>query len=68
MTGWDIKPSGVESVLSLVGLAGEDLSKSVKGYGENVEDAAPQLTRNLGLASNLQAIQKALGLHNGVRQ
>ncbi|MFF8691576.1 DUF6507 family protein [Streptomyces sp. NPDC015144] len=40
MTGWDIKPSGVESVLSLVGLAGEDLSKSVMGYGENVEDAA----------------------------
>ncbi|SFX90520.1 DUF6507 family protein [Streptomyces atratus] len=40
MTGWDIRPSGVESVLSLVGLAAEDLSKSVRGYGESVEDAA----------------------------
>ncbi|MFF9567523.1 DUF6507 family protein [Streptomyces sp. NPDC014685] len=40
MTGWDIRPSGVESILSLVGLAAEDLSKGVKGYGESVEDAA----------------------------
>ncbi|MFG3528795.1 DUF6507 family protein [Streptomyces sp. NPDC047917] len=40
MTGWDIRPSGVESVLSLVGLAADDLSKGVRGYGTNVEDAA----------------------------
>ncbi|PZT75757.1 MULTISPECIES: DUF6507 family protein [unclassified Streptomyces] len=40
MTGWDIQPGGVESILSLVGLAAEDLSKDVKGYGTSVEDAA----------------------------
>ncbi|WP_063785000.1 DUF6507 family protein [Streptomyces sp. TP-A0356] len=40
MTGWDITPSGVESILSLVGLAADDLSKDVKGYGESVQDAA----------------------------
>lgn len=40
MTGWDISPSGVESILSLVGLAADDLSKDVKGYGESVRDAA----------------------------
>ncbi|MFF4095599.1 DUF6507 family protein [Streptomyces sp. NPDC001834] len=40
MTGWDIRPGGVESVLSLVGLAAEDLSKGVKGYGESAEAAA----------------------------
>ncbi|MFD0625810.1 DUF6507 family protein [Streptomyces sanglieri] len=40
MTGWDIRPSGVESALSLVGLAAEDLSKGVRGYGKSVEDAA----------------------------
>lgn len=40
MTGWDITPSGVASVLSLVGLAADELSKDVQGYGTNVEDAA----------------------------
>lgn len=40
MTAWDIKPSGVQSILSLVGLATDDLSKGVRGYGESVEDAA----------------------------
>ncbi|MFI6687768.1 DUF6507 family protein [Streptomyces sp. NPDC050485] len=40
MTGWDITPSGVASVLSLVGLAADDLSKDIQGYGANVEDAA----------------------------
>ncbi|MCX5341813.1 DUF6507 family protein [Streptomyces atratus] len=40
MTGWDIRPSGVESILSLVGLASDDLGKDVKGYGESVESAA----------------------------
>ncbi|MFE5089802.1 hypothetical protein ACFRCI_05250 [Streptomyces sp. NPDC056638] len=30
----------MESILSLVGLAAEDLSKDVRGYGESVEDAA----------------------------
>ena len=40
MTGWDISPSGVESILSLVGLAADDLSKDVKGYGESVQEAA----------------------------
>lgn len=40
VTGWDITPSGVESILSLVGLAAEDLSKDIKGYGKSVEEAA----------------------------
>ncbi|MGW2649230.1 DUF6507 family protein [Streptomyces sp. NPDC001393] len=40
MTGWDISPSGVESILSLVGLAADDLSKDIKGYGTSVQDAA----------------------------
>ncbi|MFH7337479.1 DUF6507 family protein [Streptomyces sp. KHY 26] len=40
MTGWDISPSGVESILSLVGLAADDLSKDVKAYGTSVQDAA----------------------------
>ncbi|GAA4090084.1 DUF6507 family protein [Streptomyces sp. NPDC048491] len=40
MTGWDITPSGVASVLSLVGLAADDLSKDIKGYGESTVDAA----------------------------
>ncbi|WP_216369650.1 DUF6507 family protein [Streptomyces griseofuscus] len=40
MTGWDISPGGVESVLSLVGLAADDLGKDVKGYGTSVEEAA----------------------------
>jgi hypothetical protein len=40
VTGWDITPSGVQSILSLVGLAADDLSKDIKGYGESVEDAA----------------------------
>jgi hypothetical protein len=30
----------VESILSLVGLAADDLSKDVKGYGQSVQDAA----------------------------
>ncbi|MFC8534470.1 DUF6507 family protein [Streptomyces sp. NPDC057249] len=30
----------MESILSLVGLAAKDLSKDVRGYGRNVEDAA----------------------------
>ncbi|MEV5983999.1 DUF6507 family protein [Streptomyces sp. NPDC052051] len=40
MTKWDISPGGVESILSLVGLAADDLSKDVKGYGGSVEEAA----------------------------
>ncbi|WP_267880883.1 DUF6507 family protein [Streptomyces sp. PsTaAH-124] len=40
MTGWDVTPSGVESILSLVGLAAEDLAKDIKGYGKSVEEAA----------------------------
>ncbi|MCX0245229.1 DUF6507 family protein [Streptomyces drozdowiczii] len=40
MTEWDIDPGGVESILSLVGLAAKDLSKDVRGYGRNVQDAA----------------------------
>ncbi|MFE3185583.1 DUF6507 family protein [Streptomyces violascens] len=39
MTGWDITPSGVASILSLVGLAADDLSKDIKGYGESMVDA-----------------------------
>ncbi|MEU1149054.1 DUF6507 family protein [Streptomyces sp. NPDC005863] len=40
MTTWDITPSGVESILSLVGLAADDLSKDLKGYGTSAQDAA----------------------------
>jgi hypothetical protein len=40
VTGWDITPSGVESILSLVGLATDDLGKDLKGYGKSVEEAA----------------------------
>jgi hypothetical protein len=40
VTGWDITPSGVESILSLVGLAADDLGKDLKGYGRSVEEAA----------------------------
>jgi hypothetical protein len=40
VTGWDITPSGVESILSLVGLAADDLGKDIKGYGTSVEEAA----------------------------
>ncbi|MGV9889580.1 DUF6507 family protein [Streptomyces sp. NPDC003395] len=40
VNGWDISPSGVESILSLVGLAADDLGKDVKGYGTSVQDAA----------------------------
>ncbi|WP_308402266.1 DUF6507 family protein [Streptomyces sp. AN091965] len=40
MTGWDISPSGVSSVTSLVGLAMDDLAKDVKAYGRNVKSAA----------------------------
>ncbi|ANH91725.1 MULTISPECIES: DUF6507 family protein [unclassified Streptomyces] len=40
MTGWDVRPSGVESILSLVGLAAEDLAKDIKGYGKSVEETA----------------------------
>ncbi|MFI6528803.1 DUF6507 family protein [Streptomyces uncialis] len=40
MSKWDIDPGGVASILSLVGLAADDMSKDVKGYGEAVTDAA----------------------------
>ncbi|MFF2653222.1 DUF6507 family protein [Streptomyces sp. NPDC058045] len=40
MTGWDITPSGVESILSLVALAADDLSKDLKGYGKSARTAA----------------------------
>ncbi|MFC7306829.1 DUF6507 family protein [Streptomyces monticola] len=40
MTAWDITPSGVNSILSLVGDAGDDLEKHVKAYGKHVESAA----------------------------
>ncbi|MEU2789512.1 DUF6507 family protein [Streptomyces sp. NPDC007100] len=40
MTKWDIDPGRVASILSLVGLAGDDLSKDVKGYGDHVHDAS----------------------------
>ncbi|SPE56233.1 hypothetical protein SNS2_2968 [Streptomyces netropsis] len=39
MTAWDITPSGVKSVLSLVELAADDLGKDFKGYGEHLKDA-----------------------------
>ncbi|MEW2293481.1 DUF6507 family protein [Streptomyces sp. NPDC006743] len=40
VTGWDVTPSGVESILSLVGLAADELGKDIKGYGKSVEEAA----------------------------
>lgn len=40
MPAWDISPSGVESVTSLVGLAMDDVAKDVKAYGTDAESAA----------------------------
>ncbi|MGA4842075.1 DUF6507 family protein [Streptomyces sp. G45] len=40
MTGWDISPSGVSSVVSLVKLAMDDMAKDVKAYGKDVQSAA----------------------------
>ncbi|GAA2657727.1 DUF6507 family protein [Streptomyces vastus] len=40
MPAWDISPSGVDSVTSLVGLAMDDVAKDVKAYGTDVESAA----------------------------
>ncbi|MER5254512.1 MULTISPECIES: DUF6507 family protein [unclassified Streptomyces] len=40
MPAWDISPSGVDSVTSLVGLAMDDLAKDVKAYGTDAESAA----------------------------
>ncbi len=40
MTGWDISPSGVEFVTSLVQDAMDDVAKDVKAYGTDVESAA----------------------------
>ncbi|WPO74123.1 MULTISPECIES: DUF6507 family protein [unclassified Streptomyces] len=40
MPGWDISPSGVDSVTSLVRLAMDDMAKDVKAYVTDVESAA----------------------------
>ncbi|MFD7169721.1 DUF6507 family protein [Streptomyces violascens] len=40
MSGWDVSQSGVESVTSLVGVAMDDVAKSVTSYGTNVTSAA----------------------------
>ncbi|WP_369216036.1 DUF6507 family protein [Streptomyces flavofungini] len=40
MPAWDITPSGVDSVTSLVGLAMDDVAKDVRAYGEHIESAA----------------------------
>ncbi|WP_345560503.1 DUF6507 family protein [Streptomyces plumbiresistens] len=40
MTGWDISPSGVQSILSLVGQAADELSEAVQGYGKSAQSAA----------------------------
>ncbi|WP_434594006.1 DUF6507 family protein [Streptomyces sp. A5-4] len=40
MQGWDITPSGVQSVTSLVGDAMDGVAKSVKSYGTHVKSAA----------------------------
>ncbi|MEU4889472.1 DUF6507 family protein [Streptomyces xinghaiensis] len=40
MTGWDITPSGVESVLSRVRTAAGELSEDISAYGESVRSAA----------------------------
>lgn len=40
MTGWDISPSGVEFVTSLVQDAMDEVAKDVKAYGTDVVSAA----------------------------
>ena len=40
MTGWDVSPSGVEFVTSLVQDAMDDVAKDVKAYGTDVVSAA----------------------------
>ncbi|GGR69539.1 hypothetical protein GCM10010252_04490 [Streptomyces aureoverticillatus] len=40
MPAWDITPSGVDSVASLVGLAMDDMAKDVKAYGKDMKSAA----------------------------
>ncbi|WP_200259351.1 DUF6507 family protein [Streptomyces sp. HSG2] len=40
MPAWDISPSGVEFVVSLVRDAMDDMAKDVESYGRNVESAA----------------------------
>lgn len=40
MPAWDISPSGVESVTSLVKLAMDDMAKDVKSYGTDAQSAA----------------------------
>ncbi|MFF3767823.1 DUF6507 family protein [Streptomyces sp. NPDC001922] len=40
MTGWDVTPSGVDFVTSLVGDAIEEIDKAVKSYGTNAKSAA----------------------------
>ncbi|MCC5032731.1 DUF6507 family protein [Streptomyces sp. WAC 00631] len=40
MTGWDITPSGVESVLSQVRTAAGELSEDISAYGKSVQSAA----------------------------
>src|ERR1044072_7701918 len=40
MPAWDISPSGVDSVTSLVRLAMDDVAKDVKSYGTDMESAA----------------------------
>ncbi|MEV0123581.1 DUF6507 family protein [Streptomyces sp. NPDC050703] len=39
MPAWDISPSGVDSVTSLVRMAMDDVAKDVKAYGDHVENA-----------------------------
>lgn len=40
MTKWDIEPSGVSSVTSLVELAMDDVAKDIKSYGTHIQSAA----------------------------
>lgn len=40
MPAWDITPSGVDSVASLVGLAMDDMAKDIKAYGTDMKSAA----------------------------
>jgi len=40
MSKWDITPSGVEFVTSLVGDAIDDIDTGVRSYGKHVESAA----------------------------
>ncbi|MER5564327.1 MULTISPECIES: DUF6507 family protein [unclassified Streptomyces] len=65
MSGWDVSQSGVESVTSLVGVAMDDVAKSVKSYETNMTSAAGSAGTISGAycgATPIGPIGAALGL------